>query len=214
MINMSVKNRKTTRNFKGVKGRLKKSGKGGEFSQFEDFFGELMKNFEGGMNVEKSENSNERIFDFASKLQDFMNIQNHEQENLKMDQFDSSDRDTIHLKKTDCGIIIDSVTLNMGMVFPQISESEEITENHSQAMFFVSYLSYALQQEEWIEKFAEKFNDENLLKVQEVTKQYSNFLSMLNENSNQVFEEQNNLNNEINFDDAVKDLKEENLEEK
>jgi hypothetical protein len=125
-----------------------------------------------------------------------------ESEVVKMDQIDPNDRDILKLKKTDCGIIIDSTDLTMGMIFPVIDETQEITQNLSQAMFLVSYLSHALQQNAWIEEFSSRFNEENLNKLQDVNKQYSDMMDLLNKVNVEK-------DNEINFADAIKEMHEE-----
>jgi hypothetical protein len=152
------------------------------------FSKELLNLFGGDLN---------QFEDILKHLKD--DCDNEKSEVIKMDQLDLNDRDIIRLKKTDCGIIIDSVDLNMGIIFPVIDETQEITSNVSQAMFLVSYLSHALQQNAWIEEFSSRFNEENLNKLQNANKQYNDIMDLLSKVSDEK-------DNEINFVDAIKEM--------
>lgn len=103
--------------------------------------------------------------------------------------------------KTDCAIIIKE-DLEINMVMPNLEKIETPSEGLGQAMFLTSYLSYALNRNDWVEEFGKLFESQDPSVLAAMMEGFERGVEEYD-----AVEEDDSEENEIKFDTSSEEVK-------
>jgi len=105
------------------------------------------------------------------------------------------------MEKTDCAIIIKE-NLEINMVMPNLEKIETPSEGLGQAMFLTSFLSYALNRNEWVEEFGKLFESQDPSVLASIMGGFENGIEEYD-----AVEEDESEDNEIKFQTSSDEVK-------